>query len=173
MNIVRYLTKVGYMKNNKKNIWPGFNDHNIFDVSRLDYSIVVGIFYLRNEINCLVNAELPPQISSQQIEVLTQIAYEKLNTATDISKTMRISKATVTDHIQRLEKKGYVKREVSPIDQRIKIIFLTAKGKKVTEKVVPQFLTSMKNILGGISKREKVVINESLITLFKAIDNHK
>lgn len=48
----------------------------------------------------------------------------------DISKTMRVSSPTVTQHINSLESRGLVKREQSPDDKREVNITLTEKGEE-------------------------------------------
>ena len=152
-------------------IWPGLNNGEKYKVPSLEYSIIAGVYYLRNSFNYLFASKLPQEVSEQQIELLAQIVYENCQTATEISKRLNVSKATVTDLVQRLEKKGYLKRKSSLKDQRVKIISVTAKGKKMTEKVIPQFLGIMKDALGTISHAEKETINKSLMKLFRVVDD--
>lgn len=53
----------------------------------------------------------------------------------DIEKTFSIGRSTVTNIIQILEKKGYVRREFVEHDARLKKVILTEKGKKGSESI--------------------------------------
>lgn len=52
----------------------------------------------------------------------------------DLQKCLQVPKSTLSNIIRRLEDKGYIKREINPIDKRSYIIQLTEKGKKVNQK---------------------------------------
>lgn len=53
----------------------------------------------------------------------------------DIEKTFSIGRSTVTNIIQILEKKGYVKREFVEHDARLKKVMLTEKGRRSHESI--------------------------------------
>ncbi len=81
----------------------------------------------------------------------------------DIEKTFSIGRSTVTNIIQILEKKGYVKREFVEHDARLKKVMLTEKGKKNHESI--EVLVSRLDAMleDGISEEE-------LLLFFKVTD---
>jgi DNA-binding MarR family transcriptional regulator len=72
----------------------------------------------------------------------------------DIGEQTLITKGTLTGVIERLEKKGLVKKSCSPEDRRHFIVSLTAKGKKVFEKEFPRQIIYLKQRFDLLSKKE-------------------
>lgn len=72
----------------------------------------------------------------------------------DIEKTFSIGRSTVTNIIQILEKKGYVRREFVEHDARLKKVVLTEKGAKSHEGI-ETLVTKLDAVLEeGISQEE-------------------
>lgn len=65
-----------------------------------------------------------------------------------------ITKGTLTGVIERLEKKGLIKKTSSPQDRRHIIVSLTAKGRKVFEKEFPRQIAYLKTRFDRLSKKE-------------------
>lgn len=72
----------------------------------------------------------------------------------DIEKSFSIGKSTVTNLIQLLEKKGYIRRESVAHDARLKRVVLTEKGMESNESIERMFARMSEAIEKGISKQE-------------------
>lgn len=95
--------------------------------------------------------------------------YENREQATfqkDIEKTFSIGRSTVTNIIQILEKKGYVKREFVEHDARLKKVILTEKGKESHESI--EALISRLDVM-----LEDGIEEEELALFFKVTDKIK
>lgn len=60
--------------------------------------------------------------------------YNVQPTALKISKELNITQATITPMIERLVKKNYLQRKVSPTDKRAKLLFITDEGSELIKK---------------------------------------
>ncbi len=84
---------------------------------------------------------------------------ESLNN-TQISKRMKLSPSRLTRIIDCLEKKGYMKREIAQKDRRNMRIFLSRRGKILTNKLNKAFIDLHSEILQDIDVSQ----HEPLIT---------
>lgn len=79
----------------------------------------------------------PYGLTSPQWAVLARLAEQDNRSPSVIGKSLHMDKPTATGVIDRLEKKGLVKRTRSSMDRRVVIVMLTAKGKNLLEKLPP------------------------------------
>lgn len=93
----------------------------------------------------------------------------------DIEEFFYLKNPTVTGILDRLEKKGFIKRKISKTDKRIKIVTLTDKSKKIQNEVAECTNEFMKKAFKDISKEEINVfanmINKISYNLEKIDDN--
>lgn len=73
----------------------------------------------------------------------------------DIEKEFKISRSTASGLLNNMEEHGYIYREVSNVDSRLKIIHLTDKSIELNKKVLLTFDEIEKNLLNGFTKNEK------------------
>lgn len=73
----------------------------------------------------------------------------------DIEKTFSIGKSTVTNIIQAMEKKGYIRRESVEYDARLKKVVLTEKGIKNNKNIETMFSRMNQMIEENIDEKEK------------------
>ena len=76
----------------------------------------------------------------EQAQVAAMIAYDR---------------ATIGGVIDRLEKKGYVSRHVSPRDRRAREVSLTEKGHRIVKEIYPVVEKLQMEILDGLTKSER------------------
>ncbi|NJP08417.1 MAG: MarR family transcriptional regulator [Leptolyngbyaceae cyanobacterium RU_5_1] len=82
-----------------------------------------------------------------------------------IAEKTLVTKGTLTGIVDRLEKKGLVRREVPPDNRRCFIVVLTVDGERVFEEVFPAHIAYMKERLSSLSHEEMQYIQRSLIRL--------
>ena len=83
----------------------------------------------------------------------------------DVEAEFKISRSTATGLLQNMEKLGYLYREVSSVDSRLKRIVLTEKSIELHKKVVLTFDEIEIKLLKGFTVEEKVELLNYLIRL--------
>jgi DNA-binding MarR family transcriptional regulator len=73
-----------------------------------------------------------------------------------------VTKGTLTGIVDRLEKKGLVRREVPPDNRRCFIIVLTAEGERVFEEVFPTHINCLKQRFSHLSAEQLQQIQTAL-----------
>lgn len=73
----------------------------------------------------------------------------------DVEREFRISRSTASGLLQNMERLGYLYREVSDIDSRLKRIVLTNKSVELHKKVILTFDMVEERLLQGFSIEEK------------------
>ncbi|WMJ74143.1 MarR family transcriptional regulator [Cytophagaceae bacterium ABcell3] len=72
----------------------------------------------------------------------------------EIAKSLQKDKTSITRLLDHLEKHEYVKRVADTCDRRNKLIFLTSKGKKLEEKLIPVCQDTITQAREGIPENE-------------------
>ena len=86
----------------------------------------------------------------------------------DIESEFKISRSTATGLLQNMEKLGYMYREVSEVDSRLKRIVLTEKSIELNKKVLNTFDQIENQLLTGFSAEEK----KQLLEYLKRLENN-
>lgn len=86
----------------------------------------------------------------------------------DFAKIMDVSAATVAVALKKLEKGGYIKREIDEKDNRFNKISITEKGKRVVEQSKQIFDLTEKKVFEGFTEKEKNI----LFNLLQKLDNN-
>lgn len=82
-----------------------------------------------------------------------------------VSKTMLVPNANMTGIAKRLEKNGFIIRKSDPKDERITILEITPKSKKVLKNIYKENVTCLDTILKGFSEVEKNQLLEHIKNL--------
>lgn len=85
---------------------------------------------------------------------LNDSGYEGL-TQQELSEKLVVHKSNVTGLVDRLEKLGYVTRQVNAEDRRCNYIVLTAKGKKLIRKAEAPYFAEVDRIMNSLNDEEK------------------
>lgn len=73
----------------------------------------------------------------------------------DLGAQLVVSRSDITGIVDRLEKRGYVKREDSLDDRRVKFIALTSKGKDLIKRVENDYFEKLKQIVRFLTIKDK------------------
>jgi DNA-binding MarR family transcriptional regulator len=76
-----------------------------------------------------------------------------------------VTKGSITGLVDGLEHDGYVKREDSGEDRRVRLISLTPAGRQLIEKVLPDHFRRIKELMGALSLSER----KSLVALLAKV----
>lgn len=107
-----------------------------------------------------------------QHRLLMEISCNPNVSQMDIAKSMDISAATVAVALKKLEKGGYINREVDEEDNRLNKITITDKGNRVVEQSKQIFDYTDQKVFEGFTEEEKYTLyalmqklNENLIKM--------
>jgi MarR family 2-MHQ and catechol resistance regulon transcriptional repressor len=107
-------------------------------------------------------------LTFSQYNVLRVLANSKggQNSVTITSKIMLVSGPNMTGVAKRLEKNGFILRKHDSNDERITILEITPKGRRVIENIQTAHDENIANYLEGFSEEDKKGLLENLKRLF-------
>ena len=85
----------------------------------------------------------------------------------DIERDFSITRSTVTNILQLMERKGYIERQSVPQDARLKMLVLTAKGLEFHEKTMLSLHQTDEFVAGLLTEEE----NTELLRLLNKLKN--
>ena len=94
------------------------------------------------------------------------LTYQK-----DIEKEFKISRSTASGLLNSMEEHGYIYREVSNVDSRLKMIYLTEGAIELHKKVLKTFLEIEEKLLIGFSEKEKNNLFDYLLRIECNLEN--
>ena len=100
---------------------------------------------------------------------LVQSAPEPM-TMTAISCKLYITKPAVTNLVDRLEKKGFLKRLDHPQDRRISLLQIQPLGEKIVKKMQAEFLDLIRQTAKQFSSVERDTVQKFYAVLSKRLD---
>jgi len=104
------------------------------------------------------------RLSLRQLSALTMIESEQ-TTLGDVARRLMVTPAVVTGLIDRLERRGYVRRVNSTDDRRRVLLALTDEGRAAAESVSSSLREEMASALGSFSTSELEQLDRSLAKL--------
>jgi len=107
-------------------------------------------------------------IHPSQHHFLMHIAKNGACTQQSIAEAMEISAATVAVSLKKLEKGGYIEKQIGRTDGRSNLVVLTAKGEDVVEKSKCMFEQVDKEMFACVTEEEQ----QLLLTLLERIVNN-
>jgi MarR family transcriptional regulator, 2-MHQ and catechol-resistance regulon repressor len=93
------------------------------------------------------------------LEALFQNGPLPVNT---IGEMIDLTTGSITTAVDRMEAKWLVARRNHPDDRRIRIVELTAKGRKLVEKVHAQYSSAMEDAASVLSREERITLIDLL-----------
>jgi DNA-binding MarR family transcriptional regulator len=115
--------------------------------------------------------ELHYNITAPQLITLQAVAQRKTTSAHELSKIVLLDASTLVGVIDRLEKKGYVRRERSDKDRRQVGIHITDAGQKFADEAPSPLQSSLAKALTRLVPSEQLVIARSLERIVRMIDS--
>lgn len=143
------------------------------DVNRIDFESAIAPwlgktvklvdYYLQESLN-----ENNLNLTKEQVIVLKRLHdHDGMNQNELAFLTLR-NKSSLTRLLSNMEKKGYIIRNQSTVDKRIKHVYLTQLGKDIFLKIRPVLKNVMMTIERGISDQEK----KQMINTLKKIQHN-
>lgn len=94
--------------------------------------------------------------------VLEVLLHKGNMTISEIGEKVLLAAPSMTSAIDRLEKLEYVVRKSSKEDRRIRLVELTAKGRKFISALYERHAESLESVAGVLSQAERNVLRDSL-----------
>lgn len=94
--------------------------------------------------------------------VLSALSDEGLISQSALGSHMHLEGATVTHHIDKLEKLGLVRRKADPDDRRVRKLELTREGESLHKLLVSAMRDFEQRVFAGVSDRQKSELRKTL-----------
>ena len=104
----------------------------------------------------------PLELTGMQWEPLLMLWLGRADTVAALARVIQMGDASMSRMLDRLEEKDLVRRERSEDDRRVVKLHLTAKGKKVANRIWPIVVDGMHVHLDGFKKEELAQFNDFL-----------
>ena len=109
----------------------------------------------------------PYDLTAEQFHLLKNISENTPLSQNQLCEIGQKSAANVTRILDRLEKKGFAKREQNPADRRSSLLFLTSQGKELVDEVSRLFESFSDHLTRGISDQEQALLAQLLLQVQK------
>lgn len=88
----------------------------------------------------------------------------------DLARAQLVTPGGMTSRLDRLERAGLVRRRPDAQDRRVLEVELTAKGRKLTDRVLPEHIANENSLLAGLTERERVQLDRLLAKLLAPLE---
>ena len=110
---------------------------------------------VKMEMHEAMDHELAPfDITAAQYMILVKLAGDEVDSAAELCKGVSYDPGAMTRMLDRLERKGLVRRARSPKDRRKSILELTAEGKAVYPKLVAVHVRVLNHFMRNFTKAQ-------------------
>jgi DNA-binding MarR family transcriptional regulator len=112
----------------------------------------------------------PFNVTSAQYNVLVVLnsSEDKLSQEA-LGEQLVVSRSNITGIIDRLERLGYVKRELHSKDRRVKLLSITQKGKNLIKKVEDIYFDRLEEIVSSLTFDDRKKLIEINKKIFEAL----
>jgi len=114
----------------------------------------------------------PFEITTEQWTLLNRLIEEDGISQKDLAKRVEKDQTNVTRILNQLERKGLVERETNTQDKRSFLTFVTEKGKKLNETLIPIENQVVTSVLEGLPESQIKELAKTLIYITKKANFH-
>ncbi|MCX6572274.1 MAG: MarR family transcriptional regulator [Candidatus Aminicenantes bacterium] len=107
-------------------------------------------------------------LSFMEYQALVEIRRTENSSIQDVGKAIKFTKSGATRVIDRLERKGYARRQRSSADGRVCCVAITSRGKSVTSKITENYAAYLDDVLKDLDVRSLEMIADALRFLIAA-----
>ena len=134
--------------------------------------------YLMNRIMGRWNSNLQEhlaesKLSTVKMRILAVLSVNTGLTINQLSVYAVIEQSTISRSLDTLEEQGFIRRETSASDGRIREIYIMDKGRAAFNVFWPEMYKSYENLFSGIQKSEREVFIQTLHKLLNNIRENK
>ena len=114
----------------------------------------------------------PYDITPEQAGIIRRLGEEEGITQKNLSMRMAKDQTNITRILVQLERKGLISRNQSKEDRREFLTYLTDKGKKLNENIIPAEEEIMNITLSGISEERRALFKEIVSEIVENVNNY-
>jgi DNA-binding MarR family transcriptional regulator len=107
-------------------------------------------------------------VTPVQYSIMTAIERQPELDQASLCNEVGIDRATMADVLSRLEKRGLVTRRRSATDQRMKLVAITAAGRRLLTRIDPHARHAHERTVAALPEAERTAFVESLTRLIEA-----
>lgn len=101
-----------------------------------------------------------------QHRLLMTLSDNEFGSQSELAAMLEVSTATVAVSLKKLERDGYIQKEVKKDDSRVNFVRLTPKGEAVVQKSRKIFEMMEQQVIKGFSEEELVSLRKSLRRIY-------
>jgi DNA-binding MarR family transcriptional regulator len=87
----------------------------------------------------------------------------------ELAETLMMSRAGMTNRVDRLEEAGLVERALDPADRRSFLVAMTEKGRAVIDETMTEHADNLTRLVAGLSRQELEALDLALRTLLRGL----
>ena len=111
------------------------------------------------------------RVTPAQSGILFLLKQENGRSMSELSKALSTDNSTITGLVDRMEKLGFVRRDVSPTDRRMFRIYITPEGEEESNRARTVIEKVNEQIKSGFSEKEIQIFKEVLSSFFEKFGN--
>ena len=93
----------------------------------------------------------PHGLSDAQFNVLNVLGPEPAGLSQRaLSEVLVVDRSNITGLLDRMERSGWVKRADHPTDRRVYVVTLTAEGRKLWQKILPEYVAAVRRVTAAV-----------------------
>lgn len=120
--------------------------------------------------NNLAKALKPYNITHEQWSLLKWLWVEDGISQKELSEKSLKDQPTITRILDKLERRGLIRRQVDSLDRRVSLIYLTKEGREIKPSLLPLAHHALEQALNGLSEEEKTVLQNLLNRISDNLD---
>ncbi|WP_243454392.1 MarR family winged helix-turn-helix transcriptional regulator [Desulfosporosinus fructosivorans] len=105
--------------------------------------------------NNLARALKPYNVTHEQWPLLKWLWVQDGISQKQLSEITFKDQPTITRILDKLERRGLIRRQADPVDRRISLIYLTREGQEIRAALTPLALQALDHALQGLSEQEQ------------------
>jgi MarR family transcriptional regulator for hemolysin len=105
--------------------------------------------------------------------VLSVLSGDGGHSQTMLASRMQVEGATITHHVDRLEKLGLVRREIDPEDRRVRKIELTPEGVRMHKQLIGAAKEFERSLFAGIDEGQRAELRRTLDQIRSNLDKSR
>jgi DNA-binding MarR family transcriptional regulator len=110
------------------------------------------------------------QMETWEFEVLITLRHVGTCTAGDLLRRMEVTSGAISNRLARLEKNGWIRRDVDMNDRRQVLVSLTKEGMTRTDEMLKVTMHADEAIFGLLDSKKQQQLNDALRTILLAVE---
>lgn len=108
-------------------------------------------------------------LTPTQFDVITCLGSQEGITQQELSEHLSVTKGNITSLIDRMERDGLVERRADPSDRRCYRLFLTRKGRRLLQRIIPAHEKQIARLFSSLSAEERALLQNLLRRLEQSL----